>query len=405
MGQWGLLPEDIRAILLQKEWGSGKNLRNRLSGKRSFPLKTSLKAPTGAQALRNISHFHDFIKQWQQSPYSSHIAWEQKQYRQLGTHQVPLSLSLDSMQMLIEFIGPKAVTRSTKWERLMAPILQFDSGLQPVLVRHLMTLEKLNPSDTQLLATLLPQLHKDMGKGSYLRALPLKEVDTKFLENNFLLISDLLDTHFDGEISHANGLMSWLDCVDIPRSWLLVRPLCPQSKQHLSGLPILQLSTQTLLETPLPASNILVVENNQSGFGLPPLNDTIAVIGGGANVSWMGARWLRDKNVGYWGDIDTWGFKLLSDARQYLPGLRALMMDKKTLIKFEQRAVAEPSPFDKLPLNLFADEIELFEELRQDIYSGSRLEQERLSPDYIQDQLLGWLKKDGVRVKGQGKPG
>ncbi|MFW2439956.1 MAG: DUF3322 domain-containing protein [Arenicellales bacterium] len=391
MREWGLLPEDVRVILLQKEWGSSKNLRARLSGKRSFPLKVPLKVPTGAQALRKINHFHDFIKQWQQSPYSSHIAWERKQYRELGTHDVPLSFSLDSMQALIEFIGAKAVARSAHWEKLMIPILQFDSDLYPVLVRHLMTLENLNLNDTNLIARLLPQLHKGIGTGSYLRALPLKEVDTKFLENNFALISDLLDTHFDGEVSHANGLMNWLGCVDTPKSWLLVRPLCPQSKQRMCGLPILQLSMQTLRDIPLPANNILVVENNQSGFGLPPLQDTIAVFGGGANVSWMDAQWLRDKNIGYWGDIDTWGFKLLSDARQYLPDLRALMMDKKTLIEFEQRAITEPAPVDKLPPNLLAEEIELFEELRQGVYGDSRLEQERLSSDYIQDQLEGWL--------------
>jgi len=391
MREWGLLPEDVRATLLQKEWGSSKNLRDRLSGKRCFPLKVPLKAPTGVQALRSINHFHNYIKQWQQSPYRSHIAWEQKQYRELGTHAVPLSLSLNSMQALIEFIGPKAVTRSAHWERLMIPILQFDSDLYPVLVRYLMTLENLNLNDTHLIAKLLPQLHKGIGKGSYLRALPLKEVDTKFLENNFALISDLLDTHFDGEISLANGLMNWLDCVDIPKAWLLVRPLCPQSKQHMCGLPILQLSTQTLRDTPLPASNILVVENKQSGFALPPLKDTIAVFGGGANVSWMDALWLREKNIGYWGDIDTWGFKLLSDARRYIPDLNSIMMDKLTFIKFQQRAISEPVPADTLPPNLLAEEIELFKELRQGIYGDSRLEQERLSSDYIQDQLSGWL--------------
>ncbi|NIR95359.1 MAG: hypothetical protein GWO08_17420, partial [Gammaproteobacteria bacterium] len=65
--------------------------------------------------------------------------------------------------------------------------------------------------------------------------------------------------------------------------------------------PLLQLSTQTLRAAPLPATNILVVENTQSGYGLPALNDTVAVFGGGANVSWMDAPWLRDKNIGYWG--------------------------------------------------------------------------------------------------------
>ncbi len=391
MTDWGLLPDDIQATLLQKEWDSPKNLRDRLSGKRGFPIKIALKAPTGAQALRKVSHFHEYIKEWRQSPYSSHVTWEQKHYRELGTHDVPVTLTFVSVQSLIEFIGPKAIERSKHWQNLMMPILDFDSNLYPVLVRHLLDLENMKPDDVQLIPKLLSQLHKGMGAGLYLRALPLKHVDTKFLENNFSLISDLLNMHFDGDISHENGLMNWIGCVDIPKAWLLVRPLCPQSEERMCGLPILQLSTQTLRDTPLPASNILVVENKQSGFGLPLLEDTITVFGGGANVSWMDAQWLHGKNIGYWGDIDTWGFKLLSDARQHLPDLRALMMDKQTLVKFLQRAIPEPAPVDKLPPNLLAEEIEFFEELRQGIYSGTRLEQERLSSDYIQEHLSGWV--------------
>ncbi|MGB5680024.1 MAG: Wadjet anti-phage system protein JetD domain-containing protein, partial [Gammaproteobacteria bacterium] len=221
--------------------------------------------------------------------------------------------------------------------------------------------------------------------------LPLKEVDTKFLENNLTLISDLLDAHFDGEISRANGLVNWLGCLDLPKAWLMVRPLCRHTRQNLCGLPILQLSAQTLRETTLPAGNILVVENNQSGYGLPALDDTIAVFGGGANVSWLDAEWLHGKNVAYWGDIDTWGFSILSDARRYLSDLKALMMDKQTFIKFRQRAIEEPSPVEQLPPNLFAEEIELFDALQQGDYRHSRLEQERLSSDYIANQLLSWV--------------
>ena len=394
MSDWGLLPDDVRALLLQKEWTSSRNLRDRLLGQRPFPLQVSLRVPTGAQALKQVDRFHAFIKQWQQSPQQHQITWIQKQYRELGSHNVPATLSFDSMQQLIDFLGPKAMGRRQRWEQRMAPILELDADLYPVLVRHLTRLEQMSEDDTVLIARLVAQLHQHIGRDSYLRALPLQQVDTKFLENNFALIADLLDAHLDGEITQANGLMNWLGCLEIPKAWLLVRPLCPQSRQRLCGLPILQLAAQTLRETALPARHILIVENKQSGYGLPQLADTIAVFGGGANVSWLDADWLHDKHIAYWGDIDTWGFKLLSDARQHLPSLRALMMDKQTFGQFQQRAVSEPSPVDKLPPNLFADEIELFDELQQGSYRGLRLEQERLSFDYITDQLTSWQKQN-----------
>jgi len=391
MSFWGLSPDEVRAQLLKKEWTSAKNLRERLLGQRPFPLQVSLKVPTGAQALKQVDRFHTFIKQWQQSPQQRQITWVQKQYRELGSHNVPASLSFDSMQQLIEFLGPKAVARRQRWEQCMAPIVEVDADLYPVLVRHLPRLEQMSEEDTLLIARLIEQLHQNIGRESYLRALPLQQVDTKFLENNFNLIADLLDAHLGGAISQANGFMNWLGCLAIPKAWLLVRPLCPQSTKRLCGLPILQLAAQTLRETALPARNILIVENNQSGYGLPQLADTIAVFGGGANVSWLDAHWLHDRHIAYWGDIDTWGFKLLSDARQHLPSLSALMMDKPTFTQFQQRAVPEPLQVDKLPSNLCAEEIELFDELQTGQYRGMRLEQERLSADYIASQLQAWL--------------
>ena len=68
------------------------------------------------------------------------------------------------------------------------------------------------------------------------------------------------------------------------------------------------------------------------------------------------------------------------------------MMDKLTVETFQQRMCRESAPCEKLPTNLSAEEIELFEALGEGIYAGTRLEQERLSPDYIESALLRWLK-------------
>ena len=151
MSEWGLSPDDVRALLLQKEWTSAKNLRDRLLGQRPFPIQVSLRVPTGAQALKQVDRFHAFIKQWQQSPQRHQIRWVQKHYRELGSHNVPATLSLESMQQLIDFLGPKAVARQQRWEQSMAPILDLDADLYPVLVRHLPRVEQMNEEDTILI--------------------------------------------------------------------------------------------------------------------------------------------------------------------------------------------------------------------------------------------------------------
>ncbi len=112
----------------------------------------------------------------------------------------------------------------------------------------------------------------------------------------------------------------------------------------------------------------------------------------GKNVSWMDANWLKSRRVAYWGDIDTWGLSILSDVRSRLSSVKAIMMDSDTLSQHEDRMVVEPEPLEPLPEFLTDSEAQIFSDLKIGNYSGSRLEQERLSPDYIRTRLEAWAE-------------
>ena len=280
MTSWGLLPDDARAQLAKREWHNLTNLRGRLTGERPFPIRIPLKPPTGSQALVDLAHFYRFQQAWQQWPWPKQVKWQARRYRQIDQQQVPIALQVDSIQALIELLGRAAIVRSQLWEQRMAPLMAVDGRLYRLLIKHLATVEEMTLDDSNLLAQLLPQLKPGMGQGGYLRALPLRSVDTKFVEKYQPLIVDLLDTLWSGGITASGGLLSWLSCREVPKGWLLVRPLA-LDERLLSSLPMLQLSSDVLLEFPLPASNIIVVENKQSGYALPALSDTIAIFGGG----------------------------------------------------------------------------------------------------------------------------
>ncbi len=391
MRAWGLLPEDVRTLLRQREWDHPRHLRDRLLGVRPFPIRQSLKPPTGVQALKDLPHFQRYLQAWQEWPQPDQVVWTARHYRQLGAQQVPVALELSSIQSLIESLGPEAMARSRQWEIRIAPITAFDSRLYPVLIRHLNTVQQMTPDDAKLMASLLPQLRPGLGQGHYLRALPLTGVDTKFVETYRHLITDLLDTLHAGDLTAHGGFLSWLDCCENPRGWLWVRPLCAQAQTRLGGMPLLQLPYDVLQSYELPSERLLVVENTQAGLGLPPLPRTIAVFGGGRNTAWMDATWLKLKHLAYWGDLDTWGLAFLGEARSRQPHLTALMMDEETIQRHQQRMVDEPEPFQQSPQHLTACEQQLFSALRERAYGGSRLEQERLSPDYIQACLYHWI--------------
>lgn len=391
MRAWGRLPGEVVAELRKREWDNPGRLKSRLLGDRSFPISRPLKPPTGNQALDDVAHFHAYIGAWMKWPKAEQVVWEPRKYQQLGEHSVPVSLKVDSIQALIEALGGDAVERSHRWAARMNPLLEIEQKLFPVLVKQLPALELLSVTDVELLAKTLLQLKPGMGEGLYRRALPLVGVDSKFVETYQALLVALLDGLHDQQVSMVGGLEPWLCCIPVPNNWLFVRPLCPATRRALAGFSLLKISLDQLLEQPLPGMRILVVENIQSGFALPQLPNTVAVFGGGRNTSWLQAEWLSQKEIGYWGDIDTWGLKILAEVRLRQPHVQALMMDGFTLAAHIERGVDEPSPTDAPSAGLTLEELDLFESLRARERGVGRLEQERLSQDFIVSRLLAWI--------------
>ena len=78
---------------------------------------------------------------------------------------------------------------------------------------------------------------------------------------------------------------------------------------------------------------------------LPEIPDTVAVFGGGKNVSWADNDWICTKRkVAYWGDLDQSGFKILAQFR-HKAGFQipSLMMDPGTIEKHLERMCMDDS--------------------------------------------------------------
>ncbi len=388
---WGLLPADIQALLLRREWQNETNRKARLLHQRPWPIRVNLKPPRGNSVIADLTHFQQFVHAWQQVAHPQQVTWQQVTYRTLSTQRLPTTLVLATLTELMHFLGGDAYQDYQRWQQGIKPLLAFNDALYPALVAHFNRLQNMDKQTIDKLITVLPQLHPKWGQGYYLRALPLVGVDTKFVETQQSLLTALLDSLHNNAVSAAGGLLPWLGCLEAPTDWLGVRPLCPHAQQQLGGLPLLQLPSHVLVNTPLPSKRILIVENKQAGLALPPLADTIAVFAGGLNVAWVKAAWLRDKQVGYWGDIDTWGLAILSEVRKWLPHVCALMMDKDTLLQHRIQLTHEPTPTLVHPENLTPEETDLFDALTQGQWTGSRLEQEYLHADYIATMLQRWV--------------
>ncbi|WP_368873635.1 Wadjet anti-phage system protein JetD domain-containing protein [Shewanella algae] len=410
---WGLLQQDAVEVLRTKYWNNTKTLKSLLIGNTGFPIQISLKPPKGNAALNNISHFQEFVDSWksfcEQPGYESiqvNVRWERVMFRSISEQQVPTYLTIPDISSLGRMLGDVEEQQLKDWhsriasifdslstelaKRIVYPIRStYERELFSTLIANLEILSGFSKLELELLVKLIPQLHKGMGRGSYLRALPVIFVDTKFVEKNLKLIESVTAAIIDCSAKEM-GLLSWLDCRDKPKDWLLVKPLCKNAADALGGLPLLRMSSETLLNFELPAKNILVIENEQSCLSLDSIPDTIAVSGGGKNVSWMRANWLAKKRVGYWGDVDSDGLSILSDVRSKLSTIIPLMMDSETIETYRERMVAEHECTVKDPVGLTVAELALFRALRNGDYVYKRLEQERLPLDYVHKILRLW---------------
>ena len=320
------------------------------------------------------------------------VQWEARSYRgSTAPIDVPTQWTLarpsECIAAITRMAGPAHADIATDYQALITVLGSVEAQFHRLLLRRLALWRHL-PTDQVVTATRVAlQLEPGCAAGKPLRALAVAGNDSKFFERNDRLLKALLDERFGGEASRQ-GLTAFLDASPEGEHWLLVAPLAdgllPFRRQRVT--------TAELHATALPAGRILLVENERSLHQLPiPVPDTIAILGSGLNLAWLAAPWLQERSVAYWGDLDTWGLAMLARARQHLPQLHALLMDRESFDAHAHRAVAEPVHAKDLPLHaLRPSEAELTQHLHA--LGKGRLEQEFLPAAVVKHAVDKWAR-------------
>jgi hypothetical protein len=131
---------------------------------------------------------------------------------------------------------------------------------------------------------------------------------------------------------------------------------------------------------------VFVVENKITTLAFPNLEKSIVIFGSGYKVGVLkNVQWLHEKELYYWGDIDSDGFAILSQMRGYFPHVKSLCMDEKTLQTYSNFVVKDPNQTNKELACLTQEEHTLYKNL-----NNKRLEQERIPLDVVQQELKRW---------------
>ncbi|WP_200584154.1 DUF3322 domain-containing protein [Klebsiella variicola] len=378
-------PDELREKLA-RQWDNAKLRAERLLPPGNWPLCLTIGKPSAKIFAEQPQRVLQHVQLWRQVAVGR-VEWEEVSYRASdGPVSMPLRWIMNGPSDWINAAADATVSR--EFRLLEGIIEQVDPIFHPLLISHRSLWRNKGSQDIISAARLASRLEPGCAKGLPLRLLSGQGVDTKFIENNISLLTRLLDMRFSGEASEQ-GLTTFLDAFDESSHWVLVVPLSP----GLLPFKKCRVTTAELAETTLPASRVLMIENEQCLHLLPELSDTIAVLGCGLDVQWLSSVVLDKKRVAYWGDMDSWGLLMLARARRCRPTLDVLLMNRELFEQYaSQSAVPEPvKAQEAIPDGLLNEEGDFYRYLT--CLPRGRLEQEFLPAGVVGEELVRWRKE------------
>lgn len=389
-----ITPADIRKSAL-KYWNNQRFLRAELRGETLFPLPIPFRRMTSRQLLEQF----ESAKAWLQAlragskerlGYGYTVEYQQVNHRQLGQQLLPARIYIESSIDFLRLIDKQREYQC--FQQLVKKILDAQPALQSWLEQKPKQVLAFHSKWPKLLEV-CRYFQTNPRPDRYLRELDIPGVDSKFIERHKSILRELLDRLLPAQAIQKD--ITGLGRHGFERRYGLkydaplirFRLLDPD---HASGLPEL-----TDISTPLhdfrklsiPCERVFITENKINGLSFPAVKNSIVIFGLGYGIqSLQNIEWLREKEIFYWGDIDTHGFAILSQLRSYYPQTRSLLMDRQTLLTFQHLWGEEPA--DKRcgdePPNLSDAELQLYRELRDNVPGENiRLEQERIEFGYV----------------------
>lgn len=393
-------PADLRAQV-QKLWDKGDLLRPCVRGEAAPPVRLRLNVPSSTEL---VDRFDD-VRVWMKAlgcnaPQSEspryRIVQRELRHRVLGNNAVPDEIWLDTVDDALALIGKQ------KDFKRFASLVQRTREWQPALLAWL---EKrpLNAlalaDDWARLLAVVAWLQSHPRPGIYLRQVDVPGVDSKFIEANRGVLSELLDLVLpvDAIDASATGASQFCRRYGFKDKPLRVRfrlldprvALLPAGCEQDIGV------TQAAFgQLDFQVQRVFITENEVNFLAFPPVPDSMVIFGAGYGFEVLaGAHWLHACSVYYWGDIDTHGFAILDQLRTHFSHVQSLLMDRSTLLAHQTQWGEETQPVLRDLPRLSLAEAAVFDDLRNGrlgntpANGGVRLEQERIGFTWVQQAL------------------
>jgi hypothetical protein len=384
--------DDLRTALYRR-WDRGELLRALATGDAWVPIRVPLRAPTSREMASDFGAVQDWAAQLHRDAGgdrrpSFRIETRTVGGRLVGSNAIPAAALFDEPDQVWRLL--RVAGEVSTFETTYAVSRTADPAIAEWVAEHPLKALSHAARWREVTATAL-WLRDKVGTAAYLREIDVPGVDTKFIEGHRPLLAELLDALAPGVADESRSAGR-----DFARRYGFSDKPAMTRVRSLDGAPVVGGFTDAvvrvdeLARSALPGRRVLIVENEITFLALPPLADAIAFFGAGFDVLRLGrVSWLRDRDVVYWGDIDTHGFVILDRLRGQLPDVRSTLMDLDTLTAHASQWTTDPSPSRASLERLTPAESEVYRVLRDhELGTSVRLEQERVAFRRVETALM-----------------
>jgi hypothetical protein len=383
-------PADLRSQV-HRLWDRGVLLAALSGQKTGFPRRLTLKGPDSRDLSDRFPEVRAWIAQLSSAQKHYRIEWRNVRHRVLGTNEIPAAIWIDTLDDALGLIGKRRAAE--QFTALVSLTRECHPELVPWLAKRPLRALELADNWPHLL-DIVAWLLRHPRPGIYLRQIDLPGVHSKFIERHRVVLGELFDLalppdKIDTEFTGVDGFCGRYGFRDKP-SRVRFRIL----DSGLALIPAdsardITLTTAAFSELNMPVTNVFVTENEINFLAFPHLRGAIVIFGAGYGFENLaGAPWLRERDIGYWGDIDTHGFAILNQFRGFFPQATSFLMDRRTLLAHRSLWGVEAQPETGTLNRLDPEESALYDELRQHRWGDRiRLEQERIGFNFLLEAL------------------
>ncbi len=378
---------------LRKEWSKGSILRQYIEDEQLFPYEIKLKTPNKTELLEKYNEVYDWSsqlrkKQKSQNNLGYRLVEEKCKYRDIGENYLPQHAIIDTVEDAISILKETSNVKLfcevsfrliAKWKCLKSWVYK-----NPIKV-----LNKVG-KDCDKIISILQWFEVNPKPNCYIREISIKGVDTKFIENNKGILEELLLFVLKEEQVNLN-VKSFEEKFNLKKKPILVRCRILDSKESILHFSDISVTIEEFEEWNPNIQKVFFTENEINFLSFPSVENACIIFGKGYGIEvFRNVKWLKNKDIFYWGDIDTHGFNILSITRGFLPNIQSFLMTESILVEHEEFWSVESKPYLARIQNLNGDELALVDKLQNNSFGkGIRLEQERINFSYVKEFLEG----------------